>query len=162
MRRNFRPGALGALMDELERAAADLERFLDGVTDEQFLAVADADTEDADCHSMQTIMRHVVSASYAYANYFRDHFGIPARRPEPELRSREESILALRESLQYTEETLSGHWTMSYDAMAKELITTRWGAVITPELLYEHAVCHVLRHRRQCEKFLFWLAEGRH
>ena len=31
--------------------------------------------------------------------------------------------------------------------------TVRWGPEYDPEMILEHAVCHVLRHRRQLERW---------
>ena len=33
-------------------------------------------------------------------------------------------------------------------------LTTRWGQMYNIEQLLEHAIVHVLRHRRQIERFL--------
>jgi hypothetical protein len=44
---------------------------------------------------------------------------------------------------------------MSGEEIARTVINSRWGVVYTVEGLLEHAVVHVLRHRRQIEKFIW-------
>ena len=56
--------------------------------------------------------------------------------------------------LAYTEETLEGRWEMSYEEMNKTLIEDRANFRENIEQLLEHAVLHILRHRRQVDKFL--------
>lgn len=79
MNRTFRPGALGALIDEYERASADLTRILNQITDAEFELLRDTRTLDEDCRSIQTIMSHVVHSGYGYANRLRDAFSLPAQ-----------------------------------------------------------------------------------
>ncbi|HEX8369344.1 MAG TPA: hypothetical protein VF604_12440 [Pyrinomonadaceae bacterium] len=56
--------------------------------------------------------------------------------------------------LAYTIETLDGKWEMSEDQMSKIVIHSGWSVTYDLEQLLEHAIVHVLRHRRQIEKFL--------
>ena len=75
MNKEYRNGAVGALMDEYERAAGELKNVIKTVKRETFIKIVDPDTSDADCRSIQTIMNHVVRAGYGYANYIRKQFG---------------------------------------------------------------------------------------
>ena len=68
---DYRKGAVGALMDEYERAALEIKSLVENVSEENYKRIADAETKDADCHSIQTIMNHVVYAGYIYANAIR-------------------------------------------------------------------------------------------
>lgn len=150
-----RPGAFGAVMDEYERATAELERVLAGVTDAQYEAIADPDTEDEDCRSIQTIMRHVISAGISYSNRVRRVWGIAVTRdPAVEMFPRAQAPGQLRGMLDYTIETLDGRWEMPWTEIKDQLVETDWGGRFTTELLYEHAIVHILRHRRQIEKLL--------
>ena len=56
--------------------------------------------------------------------------------------------------LAYTAETLEGRWEMSDEEMMSAVIHSGWGVRYDAEQLLEHAVVHVLRHRRQIEKFI--------
>src|SRR5215471_3762768 len=73
--KTYRQGAVGALMDEYERAAGELVSILSGITDEEFERIRDTKTQDQDCRSIQTIMRHVIRAGYGYAGYMRTAWG---------------------------------------------------------------------------------------
>jgi len=155
MRESYRDGAVGALMDEYERAASELARLVGRIPDDEFTRVIDPQTKDEDCRSVQTIMSHVVRAAYGYADYIREQLSVESTRPQPGLLSRQESLEQLAAALRYTVETLDGRWEMSDEEVAGIVIRSRWGPVYDLEGMLEHAVVHVLRHRRQIEKFIW-------
>lgn len=155
MKKSYRSGAIGALMDEYERAAAALKDLIEQIPEDDFVRVVDSQTEDDDCRSVQTIMSHVVRAEYGYADYIREQFSITSTRPQPKLLSRRESLEQLDEALRYTAETLEGRWEMSGEEIAATVIKSRWGIVYDVEGMLEHAIVHILRHRRQIEKFIW-------
>lgn len=155
IKRSYRNGALGALMDEYERAASELARLVEQIPEDDFTRVVDSRTEDEDCRSAQTIMSHVVRAGYGYADYLREQLSIPSTRPRPELLSRRQSLEQLEAALRYTVETLDGRWEMSAEEISGMVIKSRWGTVYDAEGMLEHAIVHVLRHRRQIEKFIW-------
>jgi uncharacterized damage-inducible protein DinB len=153
MNKTFRPGALGALMDEYERASGELTRLVDGVTNAGYELLRDTQTQDEDCRSIQTIMSHVVRSGYGYANRMRDAFSLPFQERQPRILSRDESLNQLREMLLYTTDTLDGRWHYSNEEIMAVQIRSQWGPE-TLEQLLEHAIVHILRHRRQIERFL--------
>lgn len=155
MRKTYRSGAIGALMDEYERAALELGRLVERIPDDEFARVVDSQTKDDACRSVQTIMSHVVRAGYGYADYIREQFSIASTRPQNKLLSRRESLAQLDAALRYTVQTLEGKWEMSDEEISGTVIKSRWGAVYDVEGLLEHAIVHVLRHRRQIEKFIW-------
>lgn len=155
MKKTYRSGALGALMDEYERAAAELKRLIERIPEDDFVRVVDAETKDDDCRSVQTIMSHVVRAEYGYADYIREQFALASTRPQPKLLSHQEALEQLDAALGYTAETLEGRWEMSGEEISRTVIKSRWGAVYDVEGLLEHAIVHILRHRRQIEKFIW-------
>ena len=142
-------------MDEYERAASELTRLVERIPDDDFVRVVDPQTEDEDCRSVQTIMSHVVRAAYGYADYIREQLSIASTRPRPKLLSRRESLEQLEAALRYTIQTLEGRWEMSAEEISGIVIKSRWGAVYDAEGLLEHAIVHLLRHRRQIEKFIW-------
>jgi uncharacterized damage-inducible protein DinB len=142
-------------MDEYERAASELGSLIEQIPEDDFARIVDAQTKDDDCRSVQTIMSHVVRAAYGYADYIREQFAIASTRPQSKLLSRQESLKQLDAALLYTVETLEGKWEMSGEDISATVINTRWGAVYDVEGLLEHAVVHILRHRRQIEKFIW-------
>jgi hypothetical protein len=100
-------------------------------------------------------MSHVVRAAYGYADYIREQFSIASTRPQPRLLSQQESLEQFEAALHYTIETLEGRWEMSGEEISRPIIKTRWGPVYDVEGLLEHAIVHLLRHRRQLEKFIW-------
>jgi hypothetical protein len=150
----YRQGAVGALMDEYERAAVELVSILDKITDEEFERIRDTRTQDEDCRSIQTIMRHVIRAGYGYAGYMRTSW-----EKEPVIRwdepvSRGQIPGEMKKMLDYMVETLDSKWGMSEKEATEMKMTVRWGPVYDFEQLFEHAIVHVLRHRRQIDRFL--------
>ncbi len=154
MRDAYRSGAVGALMDEYERAAAELGRLVGRIPEEDFVRVVDSRTTDDDCRSAQAIMSHVVRAAYGYADYIRERFSIPSARPHKKVLSRQESLEQLGAALRYTAQTLEGRWGMTEEEITGTVINSPWGVVYDLEQMLEHAIVHVLRHRRQIEKFI--------
>lgn len=154
MRESYRSGAVGALMDEYERAAWELGSLVRRIPEDDFVRVVDSQTKDDDCRSAQTIMSHVVRAAYGYADYVREQFSIESTRPQNKLLSRRESLEQLEAALDYTAQTLDGRWEMGDEEISAIVISSRWGATYDLEGLLEHAIVHVLRHRRQIEKFI--------
>lgn len=155
MKQTYRSGAIGALMDEYERAGAELRRLLERISEDDFVRVVDSQTDNDDCRSVQTIMSHVVGSEYTYADYIREQFSIASARPQRKLLSRQESLEQLDAALEYTAQTLEGRWEMSDEEISGTVINSRWGVVYDVEQMLEHAVLHILRHRRQIDKFIW-------
>ena len=152
----YRTGPVGALMDEYERAARHLKELLRTIGQDQFIKIVDTETSDPDCRSIQTIADHVVKAGYGYANYIRKQFGDSWTErkesylvPSPEL-----SCIEIDNMLAYTLESLEGKWDLTFEEALQNKMKTSWGQEFDFEQLLEHAIVHILRHRRQIEKFL--------
>ena len=141
-------------MDEYERATAELKLLVEQTPDDEFIQVLDARTKDEDCRSIQTILTHVVRAGFGYANYIRDSFSIATTRSITGLFSRREAVVGLDEMLDYTAQTLEGKWEMTDEEIEAVAIQSRWGVKYNLEQLLEHAIVHILRHRRQIERLL--------
>lgn len=154
MRTDYREGAAGALMDEYERAAWELRRLVEQIPEEDVVRVVDPETKDEDCRSVQTVVSHVVNAGYGYADLLRKLFSIPSTRPPKALLAHREFSGQLDAMLAYTAETLEGRWRMTEQEITSAAIKTGWGVTYDVEQLLEHAIVHVLRHRRQIEKFM--------
>jgi uncharacterized damage-inducible protein DinB len=152
--RTYRTGAVGALLDEFERATEELARLVEGLTDEDFEAVRDPATEEEDCRSIQTVVHHVARAGHAHANHLRVAFGLEWSRVVLPLGSRAESLRQLGAMRAYVAATLEGRWEMPDEELAAVEIQAAWGPRYDVEQMLEHAIVHVLRHRRQIERFL--------
>src|SRR5688572_14198918 len=110
---DYRKGAVGALMDEYERAALELKAIVEKTGDEDYARVADAETRDEDCRSIETIVSHVVHSGYGYANGIRRQISLPAEPREKRQIPRSEIIGEIDGVIAYTIETLDGRWEMS-------------------------------------------------
>lgn len=148
----MRLGALGAMMDEYERVSKELIAVLQAVSDVAYTKEHPEQLED--CRSIQIIMRHVCGAAYVYANTIRKTFGIAITKENPGLASKEDTIRTLHDSLAYTEESLSGKWSMTDDEIDETSMVSNWGVVYNLEQMLEHAIVHIMRHRRQIERLL--------
>jgi uncharacterized damage-inducible protein DinB len=148
----YRKGAIGALMDEYERAASELRRLVETFDERSFSRILDSETSDENCRSVQTIMSHVVSAGYSYAAYIRGAFSMPTDRPPKRLLSRREALAGFDAMRTFTIQTLDGRWEMPDEAIQDVSIQSNWGVKYDLEQLLEHAIVHVLRHRRQIER----------
>ena len=153
MKKNYRKGGIGAIMDEYERAGSELKNLIARISESDFVKIVDTETKDEDCRSVQTIISHVTNSGFGYANYIRDYFSIPKNSPERKLLSQNEFLSRFDKMLAYTSETLEGKWEFPDEEIQKVKMIVRWGPQYDLEQLLEHAVVHILRHRRQIEKF---------
>lgn len=153
--KTYRQGAVGALLDEYEKAAEELKESLKSVSQQDFVLIVDKETKDPECVSIQTIMQHVVSSGYAYAFYIRKQFGDPLteRKENYDLQTPEIACSELDKMLQYTEETLSNKSEITFDEVLNNIIKVTCGQSYDFEQMLEHAIVHILRHRRQIEIF---------
>lgn len=154
MSKSYRRGGVGAMMDEYERAASDLARIINGISDDEFGRERDANTTDPNCRSIQSIMFHVVRSGYRYADYLRQALSVPSERPPLLFQARSQLLDHLRHMLSYTAETLEGRWEYTDEQTGAVRINSRWGVQYDMEQMLEHAIVHILRHRRQIERFL--------
>jgi len=150
--KTFRKGPIGALMDEYERAASDLKLVLGAIPEPEFSVIIDTQSQDPNCRSVQTIMTHVVQSGYGYANYIREQFDIPPSSPAIELLAYRNVEARFDAMVEYTAQTLDGRWEMDWEEIAAIFIDSRWGVRYNLEQLLEHAIVHILRHRRQIQR----------
>ncbi len=152
-------GAIGALLDEYERAVKDLQHIINNVSSEELSSIVDTDTEDPDCRSIQTILTHVLRSGYWYVIEVRKSLGEEVNFPTIE---KTVTIEAFQKELnimfQFNEQLFENHPTIKLEEFDPEKkIKVRWGQHYDVEQLFEHAIVHILRHRRQIERFLLKL-----
>lgn len=149
------PGWRGAILDEYARAAADLCDVVDAVSPARFVAAKPS--PDPDCVSIERICAHMLRAAKGYANYIRERAGMPLREPFSEpvatLANPTDFRPRLVEALRYTDETLEPLASMKDEELVAMTFQVRWGPMYDPEMIMEHAICHLLRHRRQIERW---------
>jgi len=151
---DYRKGAVGSLVDEYERAAFELKSILQNVGERDYTRIADAETKNEDCRSIQTVMNHVVRAGYGYADYIREQFSMKVEPFENRWFAYREIGEEIDKMLAYTIETFDGNWELSDKEMNEIVIHSAENFTETLEQLLEHAIVHILRHRRQIDKFL--------
>ncbi|WP_309641980.1 DinB family protein [Flavobacterium sp.] len=147
--------AVNALLGEYRNVVTALQHVIVNVSYANLTTVVDANTTNPDCQSIQTILTHIVSSGYSYAGYIRKLKKINDNRPGKVLRM---TVIEYRDDLEnliaYTNETFE---TIEDDELEEfdedKKIKTTWGQVYDIEQMMEHAIVHVLRHRRQIEKF---------
>lgn len=149
-------GAKGALLDEYERAIKDLKKVLKTVSESELVHIVDKDTPDEDCRSIQSILAHVVRSGYVYVMRVRMIQGeeciFPERIP---LKSVKEYNKALDKMFEFNVQLFDEYPDLDlentdYDSKVAFLS----GQLYDFEQLFEHAIVHILRHRRQIERFL--------
>ncbi len=152
-------GAIGALLDEYEKAILELQASIKHISPDELTTIVDKETEDMDCRSIQTILTHVVRAGYGYVIAIRKWKGedidFIARKKLATIAAYQE---ALQQMFQFNEQLFMDYPNLKikeHDNTKKML--TSWGQSFDAEQIIEHAIVHILRHRRQIERFLIKL-----
>ena len=153
MQKIYRPGAIGALTDEYERVALELKNLLSTISQQEFIRICDPTTKDEDCRSIQTIMKHVVAAGYRYQDQICIFLGKAVTPHSYHIYNVFHAIEELEKMIGSTVETVSDSFKISEEQILATRMETRWG-LYDIEMMFEHAIVHILRHRRQIEKFL--------
>lgn len=154
----YRKGAVGAMMDEYERAVDELMTIVTTAGAEAYVFIADSETENEECRSIQTMVSHVVDAGYAYMNDLRPLFSMDVEPYEFALIEFAKLPGEMEKMLEYTIATLEGRWELGYAEIDEIVRVSPSGYRQDLEQLLEHAIVHVLRHRLQTEKFLIKFA----
>ena len=149
-------GAIGALLDEYERAVNELQNTIAGLTEKELTTIMDLKTKDPDCRSIQTILTHVIRAGYYYTTEIRIHQGERIDiHSDKVFDNIEQYKIELNAMFRYSEQLFEDYPNIPLEEKEiKKKVLTRWGQHYNVEQLFEHAIVHILRHRRQIERFL--------
>lgn len=152
-------GAVGALLDEYERAIIELHQLIGTISEEELLSVVDSETDDSNCKSIQTILSHVVRAGYWYVIEIRASEGELIEFEDVYLfNSAEQYQIELKAMFKFNEKLFEDYPQLKLqEHQESEKIKVKWGQNYDVEQLFEHAIVHILRHRRQIERFLLKL-----
>lgn len=149
-------GAKAALLAEYKKAIDELIMVIKHVTPEQLVKPIEPKSTNPDCISIQTILTHVTAAIFSYAVYIENAIGLKTERPERlSFNTIPRYVSRLNEAFAYNEALFSaqpGITLEEFDSHKK--IHTRWGQEYDVEQMLEHAIVHILRHRRQIENAL--------
>jgi len=150
-----RSGPFGALMDEYARAAEDFCRVVESFDLARF--DAERPSNDPNTVSPRAICLHVVGAAHRYAHYIRKACELDfVERYDADLArlgSPRDIRALLAEGIVLMEETVEPLLNATEAEIQALSFTVRWGPRYDPEMILEHGVCHVLRHRRQLERW---------
>jgi chromosomal replication initiation ATPase DnaA len=151
-----RQGAVGALLDIYEQAILDLKNVIKNIPDNVLTKIIDEKTTNSDCESIQAILSHVVSSGYSYATSIHNLKGHNKQRPEEIYHlTISEYLNDLTNVFIFTESVfkeLKDDELEQFDDSLK--IKTGWGQLYDIEQITEHAIVHILRHKRQIEKII--------
>lgn len=149
-------GAVTALLGIYADAIDELKRTIREISDEKLVEIADAQTSNPDCISIQTVLTHVVFAGFGYATTILNRNGkIQSRPPKVLLGNIDSYLSALDDVHRFTSvvfENISDDDLETCDESSKML--TGWQQRYDIEQLMEHAIVHILRHNRQIKIFL--------
>lgn len=149
-----RTGAVGALLDEYELTLANFHKVIQDISAAQLVTITDPDAEDVNCRPVQAILGHVVRAGNHYAVQIANHKGAKLPRPEVVLRkTANEYRQDLDKMFAFSAEVFRNivdDDLIEHDTARK--IHVSWGQTYDIEQLMEHAIVHILRHRRQIEQ----------
>ncbi len=148
-------GPFGALMDEYARAAEDFCRVVEGFDSARF--AAERPSNNPNTVSPRAICAHACSAAHRYAHYIRKVRGVDFidryELEQSRLGSPQQVRGLLAEAIVFTEATVEPLLRATEEEVQALSFTVRWGPRYDPEMILEHAVCHLLRHRRQLERW---------
>ena len=155
---NLLQGSLGAILDEYKKASEEFINVIQQIPQKDFIKIVDHKTDDEDCRSVQTICRHVIRSGYGYANYVLNAMNITVDFPKADemtIEKAEDTINEIRKMIKYNIRNL---YEVNREQIESNMYSvkfvTRWGEEFNFEQILEHAIVHVLRHRRQVEKFI--------
>ncbi len=146
---NFREnGAIGALLDEYERALNELADSLNRISDTQLKEIVDPTNED--CASIQTILSHVIKAGDWYLIEIKRALGESVDQP---VKIQFQTVEAYTNHFPILIKNLEKLFNKYPDIDLYSPRNFRWKHISNIDLLLEHAIVHILRHRRQIERY---------
>jgi uncharacterized damage-inducible protein DinB len=149
-------GSVKALLGEYKRAINELIAVISMLNEDSLTMIVDPVTTDPDCRSIQTILTHVVYSGYGYTYSIENSLGADKTRPGKKiLNDANEYSLHLQHMFDYCENFFRNNPTLEIEQTDQtKKIMVAWGQQYDIEQLLEHAIVHILRHRRQIENFI--------
>src|SRR5262245_53002782 len=139
----YPPGPLGVLMELYEAEVGEFLSYLRGLSREQRAASADFGGRVV---TIEGILEHVVRAGVGYAQDARG----AVQGEKRELAVAGDRLEQIHSMVRLMGEAVDGAWDKSEDELNVTMIDTSWGQRFSLDQLMEHAIVHVLWHRRQC------------
>ncbi|RMG28547.1 MAG: hypothetical protein D6732_18545 [Methanobacteriota archaeon] len=148
-----REGWIGALLDEYERSINEFLIWSDRIESSRFEEVIDPETEDPDCRSFRSICEHVVNAGHGYNHYLEKYY-LEKKSVRVKVTITKENLKDELRTMFSQTEKVCNELRSADEEWLMVPFQSDWGQEYDTEQLLEHAVLHVLRHRRQLEKFI--------
>ena len=143
--------AFDACLGEYRKAAAEFCAAVERFAPAAF--AAERPSDDPGTVSPLAICRHVVRSAHGYANYLRKAQGLAVEGFRDRVKAQGDVRPALDGEIRLTEESVAPMRALPGEDVLKIEFRVSWGPVYNPEILLEHAICHILRHRRQLERW---------
>jgi uncharacterized damage-inducible protein DinB len=149
-------GTIKALLDEYKRAINELIIVIQPLSSSEITRIRDDKTTNPDCRSIQTILTHIIHSGYGYTNYIENHPGYKQGRPPKQyFENAHQYIEHLNNMFEYCETFfIKNLFIRLEETDNSKKITTSWGQQYDIDQLMEHAIVHILKHRRQIENFI--------
>jgi uncharacterized damage-inducible protein DinB len=147
-------GALQAVLDEYKRAVGELAEVLSGFTQEQYEATTTL--SDETFPDMRAIGEHVAGCTHVYVDYIEDAVDGTDRGRRQHNHAYDTPTATIRSIWQGFDrmaELLGRVRTYTDEDMEKIEFIARWGERYNMAQMLEHAIVHILRHRRQIERW---------
>ncbi|QNN42472.1 DinB family protein [Pedobacter roseus] len=156
MENNPLTGAIAALIDEYKKAVDEMIEVINPINQQQLLQTIEPKSLNSDCISIQTILTHVCASMFSYAVYIENSIGLETTRPERlQFDQVAPYILRLKEAFNYNQDFFIRNPNIKMEEFDQaKKINTRWGQQYDVEQMLEHAIVHILRHRRQIKNAL--------
>ncbi|QPH41491.1 DinB family protein [Pedobacter endophyticus] len=149
-------GAIAALLDEYKKAIDEFILVIEPLSTHQSFQIIEPRSSNPDCISIQTILTHVTASIFSYAVYIENSIGLVTERPERNTYEHAaDYINRLKVGFDYTQQIFINHPNIQLEALdPSKKINAKWGQQYDVEQMLEHAIVHILRHRRQIERAL--------
>jgi len=148
-------GTLRAALDEYARAIREMDGIVRDIPPGRYAGATAPD--DKDYPSIASMMEHVIGAGNVYVDYIEDALSDTyrgRRGHEYEYDTPDKAMDAVWHAFGRMVDLLGTISHYAENDMAKVQFVTRWEQRYDLEQMIEHAIVHILRHRRQIENRL--------
>jgi uncharacterized damage-inducible protein DinB len=145
---------LVAFIEEYKKAAKEYCTVLDKFSQANFEKKIGFHTKGPDCTSIKSITYHVLQAGYGYVGHVNSMSNVECYEYDRKIESPQVGITELNKMLRFTETSFSAIWDKTNTELETWRFKTRWKETYSFEQLMEHAIVHILRHRRQIENMI--------
>ena len=149
-------GSIKALLGEYKKAINELVNSIEPLSPDQLSLIADSKTTDIDCRSIQTVLTHIVFSGYIYTIEIEKSIGSKKNYPNKTVfENAGQYIEQLNLMFNYCESFFKQNPNLIIEQTDNtKKITVSWGQIYDIEQILEHAIVHILRHRRQIDSFI--------